>query len=202
MPKKRKTDEVEKVEGRVEGLTYSEEEQRIRATARDTALAAYDSTAYGTNKMSVATGQVMRNRAQNRGTRERTYSCGAELAGMIDAYWCVCFRDQEHGVDVLPDTEHMADFLGVTRDTLLRWSRGEDNLEFVEPVKIALSEIALVKKQKAFTDRVNGLVVLADLNNNHGYASNQKSTDLNVNVRLKHDLPPIEQLNEQIKLLP
>lgn len=206
MPRKKKNEivnDTEVVEGRVEGLTYSEEEQRIRQAAREKALAEWDKATYGSNVFSVATGQIVRNRSRNNGVRERVYTSGAELAGMIDAYWCILFRDQEQGLNIVPDVEHMAEFLGVTRDTVNRWERGEDNLEFVDPIRIAKNEIASVKKQRALTDsKVNSLLTITDLNNNHGYQQNQKGTEVNVNVRLKHDLPSIEQLNEQIKLLP
>ena len=202
MGKKTEPDEaVEKVEGRVEGLTYSEEEQRIRKEARERAMAR-DSKLYGTNKMSAVTGQIVRNRAMGSGTREAEYSCGAELAGFIDAYWIQVYQDQEHGSNIIPDTEHLADYLGITRNTLMRWARGEANLEFAPPLQIALSEIATFKKQFAYTDKVNGLVYLSDIQNNHGYLSNKTDTrDVNVNVRL-HDMPSIDQLNEQVKLLP
>ena len=194
---------VEKVEGRVEGLTYSEEEQRIRKEARERAIKMRDSNLYGTNHMSKVTGQIVRNRARSSGTKEAEYSCGAELAGFIDAYWIQVYQDQEQGTNVIPDTEHLADYLGITRNTLMRWARGEANLEFAPPLQIALSEIATFKKQYAYTDKVNGLVYLSDLQNNHGYLSNKADThNVNVDVRLKHDMPSIEQLNEQVKLLP
>lgn len=195
-------DEIEVVEGQVEGLTYSEEEQKIRAEAREKSLAERESKVIGTNKMSQLTGAIVRNRARNAGTHQRKYLSGAELAGVIDAYFWGIFEDQEAGSDILPDVETMADYLGVTRDTVLRWARGEDNREFVEPVQIALNEIAGMKKQRAMTDRVNGLVYLNDMQNNHGYLSNQKSADVNINVRMRNELPSVEQLTEQMRLLP
>lgn len=195
-------DEIEIVEGQVEGLTYSEEEQKIRAEAREKSLAERESKVIGTNKLAQLTGAIVRNRARNAGTHQRKYTSGAELAGVIDAYFWGIFEDQEAGSDILPDVETMADYLGVTRDTIMRWVRGDDNREFVEPVQIALNEIAGMKKQRAMTDRVNGLVYLSDMQNNHGYLSNQKSADVNINVRMRHELPSVEQLSEQMRLLP
>ena len=206
MPRKKKTEEVEElevesVEGKVEGLTYNDEEQRIRAAAREKALAEHDQKVYGTNRLSSVTGAVLKNRARNSGIREREYSSGAELAGVIDAYFQTLFREQESGLEVTADTEAMADFLGITRDTLIRWQRGEDNREYVEPLRIAMNEIAYMKKQRAMDNKVNGLVYLSDMQNNHGYVSNQKSSDVSINVKLKHELPSIEQLNRQMALL-
>lgn len=203
MARKKKTEEVtEKVEGNVEPLAYSEEEQRIRAAARDNAIAARGGKVYGTNKLSILTGAILQNRANNSGIRERKYSSGAELAGVIDAYFHGVFNEQEKGSEVLPDIEPMADFLGITRETMMRWVRGEDNLDFVAPLQIAMNEIASLKKQRAMTDKVNGLVYLSDMQNNHGYLSNQKSADVNINVRMRNELPSVEQLTEQMRLLP
>lgn len=194
-------EDVEKVEGRVEGLTYSDEEQKIRAETREKWLSERQENVYGTNRSSQITGMILLNRARNAGMREREFSCGAELAGAIDAYWQGLFIDQEKGSEVMPDVEAMADYLGITRATMLRWARGEDNLEFVPPLQLALSEIATAKKQRAFTDKINGLVYLNDMQNNHGYLANTKQNEVSLNVRLKHELPSIEQLNRQMGLL-
>lgn len=203
MPKKKKSEaeEVEQVSGSIEGLTYSEEEQKIRAEAREKALAERDNTIYGTNKLSMITGSILRNRARNSGIEERTYTSRAELAGYIDAYFYGVFQDQEQGAELMADVEAMADFLGVTRDTLIRWGRGEDNRDFIAPIQLAFNEIAMMKKQRAMNDKVNGLVYLSDMQNNHNYIANQKSADIHLNVKMNRDLPPIEQLNRQMALL-
>lgn len=205
MPRKKKVEEPEveneKVEGRVESLEYGEAEQRVRAEAREKSRAMREQKVYGTTRLSMLTGTILKNRATNSGIREREYSCGAELAGVIDDYFASIFEEQEAGSDILPDVEAMADFLGITRDTIIRWMRGEDNREFVAPLNIAVNEIAMYKKQRAMVDKVNGLVYLSDMQNNHKYLSNQKSADVQLNVTMKHELPSLEQLNQQMKLL-
>lgn len=202
MPKKKVEEEiVESVEGRVEGMTFDEEEQRIRVAAREKALAEHGDKVIGSTKMSAVTGNILRNRARNSAVRQRTYTSGAELAGVIDAYFHGIFQEQEAGSNILPDTEGMADYLGITRATMIRWARGEDNREFVEPLQIAMNEIAAVKKQMAMDNKINGLAYVQDMQNNHEYVSNTKSGDVSINVKLKHELPPIEQLNAQMALL-
>lgn len=204
MPRKKKqTEEVvtEKVEGRVEGMTFTEEEQRIRREARERALAEHDEKVYGTTKMSAVIGSILKNRARNGGIRERVFSCGAELAGYIDAYFHVVFTALESGSNEIPDTEALADFLGITRATLIRWGRGEENREFAAPIQLAMNEIAMSKKQLALDNKVNGLVYLSDMQNNHEYVSNQKSADVHLNIKMQKELPPIEQLNAQMALL-
>lgn len=206
MPRKKKneitTEPVETVEGSVEGLTYSQAEVITREEARKKYHVSIDWSGFGKNQMSEAVGLVFLNRTRRKSVKEAEFSCGAELDGAIDEYWCLMFDLAEHGHGNVPDVESLADFLGVSRGTLLRWKNGEDNLEFVDPLNVAFNEIAEVKKQLAATGRVNGLVYLNDLQNNHGYLNNQKTNDLNVNVRLKHEPPSREQLIEMTKLLP
>lgn len=194
--------DVEIVSGNVEGLSYSKAELEVQEKARQEWMVSIDWSGFGKNQLSEAVGLIYLNRTRNRGAREKRFSCGAELAGAIDAYWCLLFDLAEHNHTNMPDVESLADFLGVTRNTLLRWRDGEDNLEFVEPLNIAFNEIAQVKKQYAMSGKVNGLVYLNDMQNNHGYLSNQKSGEVNLNVRLKHELPSKDQLIEQVKLLP
>ena len=83
MPKKVEEEIVESVEGRVEGMTFDEEEQRIRVAAREKALAEHGDKVIGSTKMSAVTGNILRNRARNSAVRQRTYTSGAELAGQI-----------------------------------------------------------------------------------------------------------------------
>ena len=112
MPRKKKVEESEveneKVEGRVEALEYGLEEQKIRAEAREKSRAMREQKVYGTTRLSMLTGTILKNRATNSGIREREYSCGAELAGVIDDYFASIFEAQEAGSDILPDVEAMA----------------------------------------------------------------------------------------------
>ena len=205
MPRKKSeitSDNVETVSGAVEGLSYSQEEMKIREQARRDWAINIDWDGFGKNQFSEMIGVVYLNRARKKTVGENKFTCGAELAGAIDSYWCLLFDLAEHNHTNMPDVEGLADFLGVTRDTLIRWRRGEANLEFIDPLNLAFNEIAQVKKQFAMQGRVNGLVYLNDMQNNHGYLANTKSGEVNLNVRLKNELPDREHLIEQVKLLP
>lgn len=205
MPRKKTeitSDNVEKVSGSVEGLTYSQAEIAAQEKARNDWMVKIDWEGFGKNQYSEMIGMVYLNRTRNRGAREKTFNSGAELAGAIDAYWCLLFDLAEHGHTNMPDVESLADFLGVTRDTLMRWRRGEDNTEFIDPLNLAFNEIAQIKKQFAMQGRVNGLVYLSDMQNNHGYLANQKGSEIQLNVRVKNELPSKEELIEKAKLLP
>lgn len=192
--------ESEKVEGKVEGLTYSQAEIKIREEARVKWLVDVDLRGFGKNQLSEAIGMVFLNRTRNRSTKENRFSCGAELAGAIDAYWCFLMDVAERGHTTIPDVEQLADFLGVTRATINRWRRGEDNIEFVDPINIACNEIAQVQKQMGMQGKLSPLLIMANLNNDHGYT--QKQSDVQVNVRVRNELPDRKQLTEIVERLP
>ena len=192
--------ESEKVEGKVEGLTYSQAEIKIREEARVKWLVDVDLRGFGKNQLSEAIGMVFLNRTRNRSVKENHFSCGAELAGVIDAYWSFLMDVAEKGHTIIPDVEQLADFLGVTRATLNRWRRGEDNIEFVDPINIACNEIAQVQKQMGMQGKLSPLLIMANLNNDHGYT--QKQSDVQVNVRVRNELPDRKQLTEIVERLP
>lgn len=195
-------EEVEKVEGQVEGLTFSESETRMREESRKKWIVDADMRGFGKTQLSEAVGMVFMNRQRNRKVRENTFTCGADLAGAIDAYWCFIMDLAEMGHSTIPDVEQLADFLGVTRSTLKRWQRGEDNVEFVDVVNIAFNEIAQVQKQMGMQGKLSPIMIMQGLNNDHGYIQNQKSSDVQINVRLKDSLPDRNQLTQIIERLP
>lgn len=208
MPRKKKTEteitptDVEVVEGRVEGLSYNQAELAIQEESRKKWTVDVNWDGFGKTQLGEAVGMVYLNRTRNRGAKEKTFSCGADLAGAIDAYWILLLDLAEHGHTVIPDVESLADFLGVTRSTLNRWRRGEDNLEFVDPVNMAYNEIAQVQKNLASQGKLNPIMTMANLNNDHGYIQNQKSNEVQLNVRLRNDLPNREQLMQIVERLP
>lgn len=195
-------EEPEKVEGQVEGLTYSESETKMREESRQKWLVDANLKGFGKNQLSEAVGMVFLSRQRNRRVRETSFSCGAELAGAIDAYWCFVMDLAEMGHTTVPDVEQLASFLGVTRNTLKRWQRGEDNIEFVDVVNIAFNDIASVQKQLGMQGKLSPIMIMASLNNDHGYIQNQKSSDVQINVRLKDALPDRNQLTQIIERLP
>ncbi len=64
------------------------------------------------------------------------------------------------------DIESLADYLGTTRDELMAMMNGK---RFGQILRIARNRIAKIKKQLAFSGRINATVLAFDLKNNHGY---------------------------------
>ncbi len=67
----------------------------------------------------------------------------------------------------IADVESLADYLGVTREDLLRLKGSK---EYGTSLNIAFNRIAKIKKQLAFCGKLNATVLSFDLRNNHGYA--------------------------------
>lgn len=208
MPRKKKTEteitpvDVEKVEGKVEGLTYSAAEEAIRQETRKKWAVDINWEGFGKNMMSEVLGLEYINRARHISVKEARISSGAELCGMLDAYWDFILTAAEHGHAIVPVVESMASFLGVTRSTIERWKRGEDNLEFVDPINISLNQIAAIQNQLGLTGKLNVTAVAMNLNNNAGYVQAQKTNDVQLNVRIRNELPNREQLTQIVERLP
>lgn len=108
---------------------------------------------------------------------------GAELQGAIDAYW-VFLRDAvQSGRQIIPDVEGLASFIGVSRSTISEWRKGNPNKEFSPIVERAMNDIAMVKKQLAMKNKIPALIYLNDMQNNHGYLSNNSKVDIDITAR-------------------
>lgn len=87
-------------------------------------------------------------------------------------YLADCVEDK---VFLIPDLEGFCVFIGIDRQTLIRWeqSRGESWRIAIQNIK---NQIAAVKKQLALTGKIPPMVFAIDFNNNHGYIQQQKVT--------------------------
>ncbi len=75
---------------------------------------------------------------------------------------------------VVPDTESLAAYLGITRDDL---NELEGSKKTSRTVKSAKTKIAAAKKQLAYRGKLPAAVLAFDLRNDHGYRD--KPEDLN-----------------------
>ena len=191
---------VEKVEGQVEGKTSEKEELAIREAARERNLIPIDFTRMPTEARA-ATGTLMNAfRLARRTSGFRNYSSGAELQGAIDAFFELVYQAQMNHIEILPDIELLASFLGVTRNVLNQWLRGEANPEFAPVLDLAFNDIATGKKQYALQNKVAPLVYLSDMQNNHGYTAQQTKSDVQISFRAESLTE--KQLIENANLLP
>lgn len=201
MPKKKQTENVEVVEGVVETvqLTLKEElEIRNNSRALNTIPIAWDQMPTDVRGATGTLTMAFRRFRQTSGMR--TFTSGPELQGAIDAFFEMVFTAQAKGVEILPDVELLASFLGVTRNALMSWMRGEANPEFVPVLDLAFNDIALGKKQYALQTKVAPLVYLSDMQNNHGYIAQQNKND--VQITFKNESLSEKQLIDNANLLP
>ena len=87
-------------------------------------------------------------------------------------YLADCVEDK---IFLIPDIEGFCAFLGIDRNTLIRWegSRGDSWSVAISTIR---NQIAAVKKQLALTGKIPPMVFAIDFNNNHGYVQQQKVT--------------------------
>lgn len=201
MPKKKQTENVEVVEGVVEPVQLSLKEElaiRTEAKEKNTIPIAWDRMP---TDVRGATGTLMMAFRRFRQTAGmRAFTSGPELQGAIDAFFEMVYTAQSAGVDILPDVELLASFLGVTRNALMSWLKGEANPEFVPVLDLAFNDIATGKKQYALQTKVAPLVYLSDMQNNHGYIAQQNKND--VQITFKNENLTEKQLIDNASLLP
>lgn len=193
-------DEIERVEGEVEGVILTRDQERaIAEKARDEFLIHPDWEAFGNNDLMDITGALVYFRTA-RPIGMTHFTSGAELAGACQAFFESLLDFIAHGTNLKPDIELMASFLGVDRATLMSWRKGEGNPEFIPVLNKAWNDIAAVKKQMAMDNKIPMLMYVQDMQNNHGYVSNTTKTDVQIQVRQGISNPT--QLIEAAKLLP
>lgn len=121
---------------------------------------------------------------------------GAELQGAVDAYFEIMFEAAEKGSELIPDTEHLYLFLGVTKNTIYKWKR--ENPEWADIFEDALNRVLVIKKQLAMHNKIPQLVYMSDIQNNHGYKQKDAKEE-KVDERV---IPNEAELIEKAKYLP
>ncbi len=76
------------------------------------------------------------------------------------------FEEWLPGSGEVADIEGLADYLGTTRDELVRMM---EHRTYGVPLRRARNRIAKIKKQLAFCGKLPAAVLSFDLKNNHGY---------------------------------
>ena len=193
-------EEIEKVQGEVEGVVLTREQEReIAERARAEYVLSPNWDAFGANELQDITGAMLYIRAA-RPIGMGHFSSGAELAGACQAFFETLIDFINHGANIRPDIEILASFLGVDRATLISWRRGESNPEFIPVLNKVWNDIAAVKKQLAMTNKTPMLAYMQDMQNNHEYVQNVNKTDVQIQVR--PGIASTQQLIDAAKLLP
>ena len=202
MPRKKKSEMpfIEKVEGNVEGVTSAKEAAAIREKAKEENTIAIDYSQIPTDTKAATAVLTTAFRRMRQTPGLRYFGSGAELQGAVDAFFEMIFQAETAGIQIVPDVELLASFLGVTRRVLMTWIRGDANPEFVQVLDLALNDIATGKKQYALQNKVAPLIYLSDMQNNHGYLAQQTKQDVQISVRA--ETLSEKQLIENANLLP
>lgn len=193
-------EDIEKVEGEVEGVVLTkEQEYEIAEAARAQYRLTPDWDAFGSNDLADITGAMIYIRA-SRPVGMAHFTSGAELAGACQAFFETLFDFVQHGANIRPDIEILASFLGVDRATLISWRRGEGNPEFIPILNKVWNDIAATKKQLAMQNKTPMIAYVQDMQNNHEYVQNVNKTDVQIQVR--PGIASTQQLIDAAKLLP
>lgn len=75
----------------------------------------------------------------------------------------------------IADIESLADFLGITREELISLMNDE---KLGAPLRIARNRIAKIKKQLAFSGKLQATVLAFDFKNNHGYKDKPEESEI------------------------
>lgn len=112
-------------------------------------------------------------RVRHPGGRPRKIETVEELREGIERYLDYIEGQAAAGVALIPDTEGLALFLGISRSTLFEWQRSRPG-EYSDTIKAALNGIAAYKKQLALKGKIPPIVFATDFNNNHSYIQQSK----------------------------
>ena len=87
----------------------------------------------------------------------------SELPKLVDSYFNTYLAENP---DIVPDTESLASYLGMTRD---EFNSLETHGKAGRVVLMAKTKIASAKKQLAYKGKLPATVLAFDLRNDHGY---------------------------------
>ena len=132
----------------------------------------------------------------NRWVTAPKFVSSAELQGAIDAYFEIMFQAAQNGSELIPDTEHLYLFLGVTKGTIARWKK--ENPDWCDIFEDALNRVLVIKKQLAMHNKIPQLVYMSDIQNNHGY----RQKDAKEEPQNEVVIPNEAELIEKAKYLP
>lgn len=130
--------------------------------------------------------------------RPALFDTPEELEEAIQAYFdYIIEANDKYQIQLIPDIEGMACFIGTDRETMFKWEQNNLN-GLSNTVKRAKNIIAACKKQLALRGKIPPIVFATDMNNNHGYTQKQEVviTPQNDNINPEALLSEIENLPE------
>lgn len=107
---------------------------------------------------------------QRKSAKPSVFKCKAECIQRLNDY----FADYLAETGEIADIESLADYLGITRETLIEL---KSDKEVGDEIRLAYNRIAKIKKQLAFAGKLPATVLSFDMRNNHGYKDKQEQSD-------------------------
>lgn len=112
--------------------------------------------------------------------RPLKYQNAQELENEINQYFKMCQHERQ-----IPGICGLANYLGISRNTLLRYENDSDKEDYNEIIERARTTIESVNEQILYSKNNSGAIFI--MKNNFGYNAEQKTHNVNENVDIPYE---------------
>ena len=112
--------------------------------------------------------------------RPLKYQNAQELENEINQYFKMCQHERQ-----IPGICGLANYLGLSRNTLLRYENDSDKEDYNEVIERARTTIESVNEQILYSKNNSGAIFI--MKNNFGYNAEQKTHNVNENVDIPYE---------------
>lgn len=112
--------------------------------------------------------------------RPLKYQNAQELENEINQYFKMCQHERQ-----IPGICGLANYLGLSRNTLLRYEKDSDKEDYNEVIERARTTIESVNEQILYSKNNSGAIFI--MKNNFGYNAEQKTHNVNENVDIPYE---------------
>lgn len=112
--------------------------------------------------------------------RPLKYQNAQELENEINQYFKMCQHER-----LIPGICGLANYLGISRNTLLRYEKDSDKEDYNEIIERARTTIESVNEQILYSKNNSGAIFI--MKNNFGYNAEQKTHNVNENVDIPYE---------------
>lgn len=112
--------------------------------------------------------------------RPLKYRNAQELEDEINNYFKMCQHERQ-----IPGICGLANYLGLSRNTLLRYEKDSEKEDYNEVIERARTTIEAVNEQILYSKNNSGAIFI--MKNNFGYNAEQKTHNVNENVDIPYE---------------
>lgn len=112
--------------------------------------------------------------------RPLKYQNAQELENEINQYFKMCQHERQ-----IPGICGLANYLGLSRNTLLRYEKDSNKEDYNEVIERARTTIESVNEQILYSKNNSGAIFI--MKNNFGYNAEQKTHNVNENVDIPYE---------------